>query len=449
MNDGLFKTLSDMEAENDARAKALSDGCSLTDYSHLARNGIWTRALQAALDEHETVTVPPSDAPYMLDGSVLIPSDRTIVAYGATFALVPGTDVLMMRNAHPVDGTRIQPKDTVRDKNITILGAAFDERQDRRKGYGASGRFGGDGFSGVTCCLFLCNVNGLTVRDVTFIRCAGFAIQVGELENAVFRNVRFIDCFADGIHVCGNVENLLIVGVSGNVGDDLVALNMYDWQNSSVNFGPGKNVWCEDISLDENGRYKALRIEPGLYRFDDGTAVDCSLENAVIKKVRGIRTFKMYMQTPPYEIGTLPERGGTGSARNITFEDIDVDLPSPIDPFGVYTGGDPVRGACAAFEIGANTDGLTLRDVRLTLHRDLLPESYLVAVGPKSVVHRGQEVFDPYISCTVKELVLDNVTVNGERVTDPSGLIKEISFDDVNGDGLSTASGKVEKTTVL
>ena len=357
MTDDLLKSLLKMEQENAVLSESPTDRCSLADYSDIAQNGVWTKALQTALDAHRTVVVPPSDVPYIIDSSVVIPSDRTLVAYGATFALAPGTDVLMMRNENPVDGTHLPVSSTVRDRNITILGATFDEMKPRRLGYGRSGRFSNDGsFPGVTCCLFFCNLDRLTLRDVTFRHCGGFGVQAGELDNAVFRGIRFDDCFADGIHLCGNINNVLAVDISGSVGDDLVALNMYDWQNSSVNFGPGRNIWCEDISLDANGKYKAIRIEPGRYFFDDGTSVDCSLENVMIKKVRGIRTCKMYMQTPPYRPGTQPERGGTGSARNVVFEDIDVDLTAPIDPFPVYSGGDPVRGACAAFELGADID---------------------------------------------------------------------------------------------
>jgi hypothetical protein len=42
---------------------------------------------------------------------------------------------------------------------------------------------------------------------------------------------------------------------------------MYDWQNSSVNFGPMHTVLCEDLVLSADSRYKALRIEPGMYRY--------------------------------------------------------------------------------------------------------------------------------------------------------------------------------------
>ena len=432
-----------MEKENERAADALCDACSLSDYAHLARGGVWTKALQRALDEHEVVTVPPSDTPYIVDETVVIPSNRKIVAYGATLLAAPDMDVIMMRNEHPVDQTHKNEKPTSRDDNITILGGTFDDGRSSRAGYGKSGKYDAErSFYGVSTCLLFNNLTGLTVKDATFAHCAAFALQAGEIENAVFRNIRFDDCYADGLHFGGNIKNILAVNVKGSVGDDLVALNMYDWQDSSVTFGAGETIWCEDLSLDSESKYKALRLESGIYKFDDGSTVDCALRRVVIKNVRGIRTFKLYLQTPPYVVGGAREWGECGSASDILFEDIDVELCAPIDKFSEYLDGDKVRGTFAAFELGANIENLTLKNIRLTLHRDEYPESRLMCIGPKSIVRNGKEVFDPYLSPTAKNVTLDSVTVNGEKLTRADGFIKEISFDDVNGDGASSGKGK-------
>ena len=103
----LWDELIKMEQENERASNTLDDTCILTDYEHLAKNGIWTYALRASLNEHETVIVPPSDTPYIIDDTIAIPSNRKIIAYGATFLSASGTDVLMMRNEHNVDGTHM------------------------------------------------------------------------------------------------------------------------------------------------------------------------------------------------------------------------------------------------------------------------------------------------------------------------------------------------------
>ena len=102
--------------------------------------------------------------------------------------------------------------------------------------------------------------------------------------------------FSDGLHVNGGVENLIARNLSGHTEDDLVALNMYDWQVSSTNFGPTKTVLCENLNCE--GGCRALRILPGIYEYADGSKVDCSLTDAIISGVKGINEYKLYLQTP-------------------------------------------------------------------------------------------------------------------------------------------------------
>ena len=130
--------------------ETLTSSCKLTDYAEetysVTVNGeertVWTRALQRAVDENEIVEIPASDTPYDLDGSVLIDGNCKIVAYGATVRLLPGVNVLMLRNRNVKDGTHAQTvmgEDT--NENIAILGGTWEESRQRRLGYGKSGMF--------------------------------------------------------------------------------------------------------------------------------------------------------------------------------------------------------------------------------------------------------------------------------------------------------------------
>lgn len=455
----IYRTLTTMKAENAADMQTLHDSVRLTEYAHLTRQTpigcIWTEALQTALDEHEIVVIPPSDAIYYIDGTVTIPKNRCISAFGATVRLTPDCDVLMLRNQNTVDGTHAPADRTTPDVNITICGGRWEESRERRAGYGATGRYtpripGADDaqrpYFGVSTLFYFSNIRGLTLSDLTFAHTAGFSVQTGALENGVFEHIRFEACYADGLHLNGDSEKLWISDISGEVGDDLVALNMYDWQNSSVNFGPTRCVFCDGLDLAPSSPYKALRIEPGTYFFDDGSSVDCGLFDAVIRDVRGIATFKMYYQTPRYELFVEePERGAVGSADNLFFEKITVDLDRPIDAFAEYMNGDPVRGAFGAFELGSNIGYVSFSDIDITMYRDRFPTSYLVTVGPKSILFRGNEIFDPYLSSHIGVLELEHIRVNGTPATDTAPLIKCVAFDDVNGDGRSTGAGTVGK----
>ncbi len=243
-------------------------------------------------------------------------------------------------------------------------------------------------------------------------------------------------------------ENVCITNVRGQVGDDLVALNMYDWQDSSVDFGPTETVLCENLDLSVDSHCKAMRIEPGVYYYDDNSSVDCGLYDVIIKNVRGINTFKLYYQTPGYKIiGEEPERGGTGSGDYLFFEDIKIDLNAPIDGFREYKESDPVRGAFAGFEFGANIGHLFFENIDLTLYPEKYPLSYLFCVGPKScVVSNGTvEVFDPYVSCGAGTIELTNIHMNGVQPDDIAPYIRAVTFDNINNDNRSTGRGTIAR----
>lgn len=436
--------LENVSNENDILQSSLKDTVLLTDYT--PKNGVWTQALQTALDEHEVVIISQSEEPYLIDASILIPSNRHIIAEdGAIIRIADSSRTLMMRNALTKDGTRM-PITGERNKNITIEGGLWQEWCPHRMGYGGSGMYDNErSFFGVSTCMLFNNMDNLTLRNMTFECCGGFAVQLGDISRVIIENITFVNCFADGIHVNGNTYDIRISNVRGEVGDDLVALNMYDWQNSSVNFGPCENVICEDLELSENSHYKAMRIEPGIYTYHDGSQVDCSLTNAIIRRVAGINTFKLYCQTPPYGVGAEPEAAEVGSGDNIFFEDIKIDLDAPIDPLDEYLNSHPIKGSFAGFELGLNVKNLYLKNIDLTLHRDVYPLSYLMCIGPKSVRFKdGTEVFDPYFSSIAENVYLENITVNGEKPMDIFPYVKEIVFDKLYDDIPSTANGKIK-----
>jgi len=113
-------------AETAALQARLSDRVSLADYAPKVTvvNGtnLWTAALQRALDEHEIVVIPARQAAYYIDGTVRMPSNRRIEAEGATIALLPGTDVVMLRNEKASDGTLAPTHQNPRNDNIATIG---------------------------------------------------------------------------------------------------------------------------------------------------------------------------------------------------------------------------------------------------------------------------------------------------------------------------------------
>lgn len=449
----ILDALARTERENRRLIGQLTDEVSLLAYRSRARGPedalLWTDALQAALDEHQIVRIPAGL--YLLDGSVTIPSNRHIEAEeGAVIRLTPGTRVLMMRSRNTQNGTHRPIDPSRRDVNISINGGCWEESNTGRAGYGKTGLYDPErSFFGVSTCLFFNNVDHLSLTNMTFRHTAGFAVQAGDASHVWFEHIVFEECYADGLHLNGNLQNVIVRDVRGQVGDDLVALNMYDWQDSSVDFGPTDTVLCENLALSADSRYKAMRIEPGIYLYDDGSRTDCSLTRALIRGVRGINTFKLYYQTPRYRVGAeLPEPGGVGSGDDIFFEDIEVDLEGPVDPFPEYTGGDPVKGAFAPFEIGANLGRVCFENIRVT-KSDRFPMAFLAVVGPKSARVGDMEIFDPYAGCVVDELTFRDIRINGQAPEAIEPHVFQVVFDDVNRDGHSTARGEVRRIRYL
>ncbi len=439
----LENKLLEVKKNNEGLYYALNDSCLLTDYEY--ENGNWTNALQRALNEHEVVIIPSKSTPYVLDGPVLIPSNRRIVAQGgATVRLSEECKLLMLRNTNTADGTHM-PITTPRNENISIEGGVWEEMCPHRLGYGRSGMYDEErSFFGVSTCMLFENINHLTLKNMTLRHCGGFGIQLGECSDVIIENILFDDCFADGVHVNGNVESIHIKNVRGEVGDDLVAFNMFDWQNSSINFGPCKNVICEDLELSSKSFYKALRIEPGIYTFDDGSTIDCSLTNAIFRRIKGIKTFKLYCQTPIYSPTIPAEMADVGSGDNILFEDIEINLDSPIDKLDGYVTSSPIKGSFAGFELGLNVKNLYIKNVDIKLNREEYPYSYLLCIGPKSA--RGEnaiEFFDPCFSSVAENVYLEKITINGKVVDDITPYVREIEFNALYDDIPSTGYGKI------
>jgi len=456
-----------VSVENEGLQNRLADRCVLTDYSPSVRTcgvtNIWTDALQTALREHEVVVIPASDKPYYIDRSVVVPSNRRIEAVGATIRATRDLRSVLFRNEHVADGTlRPIPVGSTRDRNIAFVGGRYEDWATRRgEGYGrnADGRTLNriDGrentignFRGVLALMFFCKCDNLTLRNVTIANASIFAVQSGDGCSHVYENIVFDRCHADGLHLNGNLSRVLVRNVRGQVGDDLVALNAYDWLGSSVNFGPQQDIVCENLELVRRPDFKtypAIRLQPAKFCYADGAIVDCAISNVVFRKVRGIETFKMYLQTPPYPTDGKPEWSEIGSGGNLNFEDIDIDLTGPLDRIFQYMTSDPLRGHYAAFELGANLSGVHFKNIDIRFHTDRFPLAHLVMVGPKSATECGRdgrtwEIFDPYVDCRVKDLTLTNIRTKGIV---PTNLVYAVEFDDINKDGRSTGKGVIEK----
>ena len=234
----IYDKLNRAREEIETKSSELNDFVSVLEYRHLVRKGIednkeaeiWSDAFCAALQEHEIVYIPESDKPYYIDKSIIIPSNRRIEADKNTVVRqMSGVRVLMLRNENTMDGTKKPINGMNKDINISVSGGRWEESHCHRAGYGQSGMYDEErSYFGVSACMFFNNMKNLSLKNMTFAHTAGFAVQTGDIKNAVFENIEFEECYADGLHINGNTENITVRNIKGEVGDDLVALNMYD-----------------------------------------------------------------------------------------------------------------------------------------------------------------------------------------------------------------------------
>lgn len=424
---------------------------NINDYSDLLKttykNGfIWSDAFNEAFKYCGEIYIP--QGVYYINKPLIIKSNTAIIAdEKAEIILIKGVNTLLLRNENVIDGSDVKIDDDAPvDRDIAICGGVWAEENVERLGYGASGCFDeNDSFKGVSTCFLFSGVNNLTLKNIVFKSTAGFACQIGRISGFLIENIAFDNCFADGLHVNGGVKNGVIKNLSGYTEDDLIALNAYDWDNSTINFGCIENVVVDGVkSINGASAHKSFRIQPGVYPYKNGEREDCYIKNLTVKNVSGVTTFKMYLQTPAYT--ELPEKNvGVGRIENVCFENITADTSSPLDKQPNYLNGDRVAGNFATFEIGSNLKNMRLCNVSVRLDKQKYPCSYLITVGPKSqfIKEKHLELFDPYVFATAENITYDKIFINGEEIDDLSPYIKQVEFDNLYPSALPFGKGKI------
>jgi hypothetical protein len=213
----------------------------------------------------------------------------------------------------------------------------------------------------------------------------------------------FRDVLVGEVWLCSGQSNMGLPMSKAKGGRDAIAkadlprLRMFRVKQNP-RYEPGGDVLVENVTGAASGTC-AIRLLPGVKRFDDGTELDCPLENITLRRITDIREFKIYDQ-PNLEMGRDKDFSiGVGSIRNLRFENLVFNRPGKI-------------------ELHANTDGLVIQGVEV--NHPIAEDWQLLAIGPKSQTWnrakdpaRWTEIFSPDLDCTVR-----NVTISGVRARD-------------------------------
>jgi len=369
---------------------------------------VWTQAMQATLDAQGALHIPARAQPYYLDGPLVLKSGQKLSADPtAEIRLKPGTNTCMVRNEHVVTlNTKPVPADLPPDTDITVEGGIWTtlavsraESNGNLRGQSAkeNAAFGTHGV------ILFQNVRRVSVKNVTIRQSRPFGVHLANAHKFTVENITLEDHRRDGVHVNGPASDGLIRGVQGESHDDNVALNAWEWKNYAPSYGPIERILIQDVTGAPEGvsAVRSIRLLPGVKRFSDGSTLDCPISDVTLRRITDIREFKLYDQ-PNLELGRDNDfSAGIGSLKNIVFENLTFNRPGSI-------------------QIHANTDGLTVRDVKLLFSA---PADYhLIELGPKSMTYKSggptapekwTEVFSPDLDCTVR-----SVSVAGVRTRD-------------------------------
>ncbi|MHB1355738.1 MAG: hypothetical protein ACYCZF_07150 [Anaerolineae bacterium] len=377
---------------------------------HSVRGSIWSDAIERCLRENGSAFIPKTSEPVYIDRPIVLHSgNRLSVHHETEIRLKVGPiGTCMLRNASIVSSQERPIEMCVDgDTGIVIEGGIWSDQCN--EGHGRGGAYDLDHSKpGSRGTFVLHNVSNIAVRNVHFRDCSAFAIQLGNATDFVVENISFYDT-ADGIHIEGPSARGIIRHINGKTGDDLVALNAWDWDDSSLTFGPISEILVEDVIAQPGDMWSEFRLLPGTKVFPNGDRIDCDIRRCMYRNIRGVHTFKMYDQ-PNVSKPELDFADPIGRMSDLFFGDIVVDGIRKEDYYDPSSDG--------VFDICANIDGLSIRDVRFNYTpgaNDMAP--YLVSVGPKALTWARFknpeggwfEVFNPNATPVVTGLTVKDV----------------------------------------
>ncbi|MDY4976985.1 MAG: hypothetical protein SO147_08835 [Clostridia bacterium] len=391
---------------------------------HVMSGEITRETIQQALELYQRVEIPNIGKPVVLDGPVVLSSNHHLkVAREQLMLQGEGVETCLVRNEHIQNGAFHMPNGT-RDRNISVQGGiwktALGKRAYTDHEKSMRGAFG---------IIILCCVEQVSVTDLTVLDSSSYGVQLSDCADFTVENLHFQQHHKDGVHINGPATRGVIRNLTGEkMGDDMVALNAWDWQTSAITFGTIDHLVVEHVQSNQN----ELRLLPGQKVFEDGTRVDCDIRDCVLEDISGIYTFKMYAQPNiANAISGIHDVSGTVGriehvfVRNISFVKV---TPSGLN-------GLPVK---SLFEICADCNDIVLEDIRVnnSLQECREMDVCLVNVGPLSAVWKNGserpedwgEVFDPDAVCRVDRLHLNRIQFAGERVTDPGHLVRTVTM---------------------
>lgn len=408
----------------------------ITGSWHEMSGEITRETIQKALEQNDNVYIPNIGKPIVIDEPIVLSSNKHLkVDEKQIIMQSKDSTTCLLRNASLQDGAFNITDKTKRDKNLSVEGGIWNFKKEQRcfptKEENVQGALGAIIFCGVE----QAELRNMLIYDDENLCGKGnssssYGIQLCDCKDFIVENIDFNDNSRDGVHINGPAEYGLVKHIRGDkMGDDMVAMNAWDWDTSAITFGTIQNVVVEDIK----GTGNEFRLLPGQKLYKDGTKADCDIRNIVIEDLTGIYTFKLYAQ-PNIANVVIPGKhdvsGTVGTIDNVHIKDVKFKKIASAGFNDI-----PVKGL---FEICTDCTNLHIEnvDVESTLEQCDAVDVKFVSVGPLSAVWRSGsddpakwgEVFDPDAICHAENIYLKNISFAGVEVKEAEKLARTITM---------------------
>ena len=98
----------------------------IREYEHLVENGMWTRAIQTALEEKKNVYIPNIGKEILIDNSIFMDSNTNLkVDENQVIRLIEGKNIFVLRNRNIKPGNHAPPDLENPDEHITVTGGIW------------------------------------------------------------------------------------------------------------------------------------------------------------------------------------------------------------------------------------------------------------------------------------------------------------------------------------
>lgn len=383
--------------------------------------------IESLLHKHKSVSIPALDAPIELSRPIRLSSGMHLRIHESTvLRMKEGCGGCMVRNENVLSGMLGPVASPVLDKDITIEGGQWENAHRAASVNDPSPVMQEFGKTNLLLgMLFFCHCERVTIRNITIRQSDMYGVLIADCRDFLIENIVFDDHKKDGVHVNGPASHGLIQNMRGKCGDDFVALNAWDWDTSSVSFGPIEDITAAHIACDHD----EMRLLPGRKTYPNGKKLDCPVRSCTFRDISGAYNFKMYQQPNCHNLKRIRKDFSeiAGLIKDITFSDIRLD--------SLTMGGMAEVHLDAIFEMGADCENITFENLSLGFSMNEFRRSgmSISIIGPKSSTWtRGYtdpaewaELFNPDMICTAKNIAFRNIRFAGEACTDQSLLIRE------------------------